>query len=127
MVLRWFAILHSVLHGLPEILYRLHLSLASEHREELVHAIRILKVFTGYSGKLPSILLDSILYQIDTQSMISKLTLDLVQLLKSVELDPESAFVVWEFLKGKDLSKVPDPTLKATMTELFQQSNDLFT
>lgn len=128
MMLRWFAILHSVLHDLPEILYRLHLSLASEHREELVQAIRVLKVFTGHTKRLPEILLDSILYQIEAQSMMSKLTLDLIQLLQSVELDPESAFVVWKFFESKDFTQVPDSTaLKTTVTELLRQNENLFT
>lgn len=127
MVLRWFALLHTVLYDVPEVLYRLHLSLASEHREELVQSIRVLQVFSAQTGRLPSILLDPILHQINSQSMSSKLTLDLVQLLNSVELDPESTFVVWKFVKSKDLSQVTDPMLRTALTELLLQNDGLFT
>lgn len=123
MVLRWFAILHPVLYELPEVLYRLHLSLASENREELVYAIRVLQVFTQQSGKLPGSLVDSILFQIDRLSMTSKLTLDLTLVLNSVELDPESTFVIWQYFSIKD---IPEGPLKNIIAEILQNV-DLFT
>lgn len=109
-LIRWFGLLCGVLVDNVEVVYRLHQSLLSEAREEMVEAIRTLAIFAKVNNRLPTVgLLDPIFHLMATGlAPSSKRSLDLLQLLLTVDLEPAAALLVYRFLTDlKDQTNRP--------------------